>query len=61
MFTGPDYHNLNPWVRLLGRANGSEIKIDGKIGTELIDSGAIISMMRMEYCKEHWYEIQPLD
>ena len=42
---GLDYHNPNPWVRLLGRANESEIKIDGKIGTALIDSGAMILMM----------------
>ena len=61
MFSGPDYHNPNPWVRLLGRANGSEIKIDGKIGTALVDSGTVISMMSREYCEEHRYEIQPMD
>ena len=37
---GPDYHNPNPRVRLLGRANESEIEIDGKIDTTLIDSGS---------------------
>ena len=42
---GLDYHNQNPWFRLLGRANECEIKIDGKIGIALIDSGAMISMM----------------
>ena len=31
VFMGPDYHNPNPWVRLLGRANESEIEIDGVI------------------------------
>ena len=61
MFIGPDYHNPYPWVRLLGRANKSEIKIDGKIGTALIDSGAMILMMSRECCEEHGYEIQPLD
>ena len=55
---GLDYHNPNPWVRLLGRANESEIEIDGRVGKALIDSGAIISMMSKEYCDEHWYEIQ---
>ena len=50
MFMGPDFHNSNPWVRLLGRANESEIEIDGKVGTALIDSGAMILMMSREYC-----------
>ena len=58
---GLDYHNPNSWVRLLGRANESEIEIDGKIGTALIDSTAMISMMSREYCDKHRYEIQPLD
>ena len=51
----------NPWVRILGRANETEIEIDGKISKVLIDSGAMISMMSMEYCNKHRYEIQPLD
>ena len=25
---GPEYYNPNPWVRILGRANETEIKID---------------------------------
>ena len=55
-----DYHNPNPWVRLLGRANESEIEIDGKIGTALIDSDAMISMMSRECFAEHGYDIQPV-
>ena len=58
---GLDYHNPNPWVRLLVRANESEIETDGKIGTALIDSGAMISMMSREYCDKRGYESQPLD
>ena len=58
---GPDYYNPNPWVRILGRANESEIEIDWVISKALIDSGAMISMMSKEYCDEHEYEIQPLD
>ena len=58
---GPDYYNPNPWVRLLGRANESEVEIDAIISKALIDSGAMISMMSKEYCDEHEYEIQPLD
>ena len=29
VFTGPDYYTPNPWVRILERANESEIEIDG--------------------------------
>ena len=29
--TGPEYYNPNPWVRILGRANESEMEIGGKI------------------------------
>ena len=61
MFTGPDYYNPNPWVRMLGKANASKIEIDGVIQKALIDSGAMISMMSKEYCDEYEYAIQPLD
>ena len=61
MFTWPDYHNPNPWVRILGRANESEIEIDRVISKALIDSGTMIPMMSKAYCDEHEYEIQPLD
>ena len=58
---GPEYYNLSPWIRLLGRANETEIEIDGKISKSLIDSGAMISMMSKGYCDGYGYEIQPLD
>ena len=45
----------------MGRANETEIEIDGKISKALIDSGAMISMMSTGYCDKHGYEIQPLD
>ena len=45
----------------MGRANETEIEIDGKISKALIDSGAMISMMSKGYCDENRYEIQPLD
>ena len=57
---GPEYYNPNPWVRILSRANETEIEIDGKISTASIGSGPI-SMMSKGYCDEHRYEIQPLD
>ena len=60
VFMGADYHNPNPWVRILGRANEFKIKTDGKIGTALIDSAAMILMASKDYSEEHGYEIQPL-
>ena len=58
---GPEYYIPIPWVRILGRANETEIEIDGKISKALIDSSAMISMMSKGYCEEHRYEIQPLN
>ena len=59
--TGPEYYNPNPWVGILGRANESEIEIDGKISKPFIDSGAMVLMMSKGYYDKHRYEIQPLD
>ena len=39
---GTSIYNPNPWVRILGRANDTEVGIDGKVSTALIDSGAMI-------------------
>ena len=59
VFKGPDYYNSNPWVRILGKANESEIEIDGVISKALIDNGAI-SMRSKEYCNEHEMRFNPL-
>ena len=45
----------------MGRANKTDVEIDGIISKDLIDSGAMISMMSKDYCYEHGYEIQPLE
>ena len=42
-------------------ANETEVEINGKVSTALIDSDAMISMMSKRYCDEHGYEIPPLD
>ena len=44
--TDSNYYNPNPWARILGRANETDVEINGVISKALIDSGAIISMMR---------------
>ena len=61
MQTNPDYYNPNPWARILGRANETDVEIDGIISKALIDSSAMISMMSMDCCHERGYEIQPLE
>ena len=61
MLDEPEYYNPNPWARILGRANKTDVEIDGIISKALIDSGAMILMMSREYCYKHGYEIQPLD
>ena len=58
---GSAYYNPNPWARILGRANETDIEIDGIISKALIDNGAMILMMSRGYCEQHGYEIQPLD
>ena len=61
VLNGLEYYNPNPWARILGRANETDIEIDGIISKALIDGGAMILMMSRGYCEEHGYEIQPLD
>ena len=56
-----EYYNPNPWARILGRANETDVEVDGIISKALIDSGTMILMMSRGYCEEHGYEIQPLD
>ena len=57
----PDYYNANPWARILGRANETNVEIDGVISKALIYSGAKISIMSKDYCHERGYEIQSLE
>ena len=45
----------------MGRANETEVEIDGKIIKALIDSAAMISMISKGYCDVHGYKIQSLD
>ena len=45
----------------MGRANETDVEIDGIISKALIDSGAMILMMSKDYCYECGYKIQPLE
>ena len=61
MWDDSNYYNPNPWARILGRANETDVEIDGIISKALIDSGAMILMMSKDYCCKCGYEIQPLE
>ena len=59
--TDSNYYNPNPWARILGGTNETDVEIDGLISNALTDSGAMISMMSKDYCYEQGYKIQPLE
>ena len=50
--TDSNYYNPNPWARIWGRANETDVEIDGVISKALIDSDAMILMMSKDYCYE---------
>ena len=50
--TDSNYYNPNPWARILGRANETDVEIDGVISKALTDGGAMISMMSKDFCYE---------
>ena len=45
----------------MGRANETDVEIDGIISKALIDCGAMILMKSKDYCYECRYKIQPLE
>ena len=45
----------------MGRANETDVEIDGIISKAVTDSGAMILVMSRDYCYECRYEIQPLE
>ena len=55
--TDSDYYNPKPWARILGRANETDVEIDGVISEALIDSDTMISMISKDYCPEQGYKI----
>ena len=50
--TDSDYYNPNPWAKILGTANKTDVEIDGVISKALIDSSAMTSMISKDYCSE---------
>ena len=58
--TGPQYHNPDAAVRLIGRANEAEVFIDIIKVMALSDTGAQVSTITQDFCEEHVYEIHPV-
>ena len=57
---GPQYHNPDPLVRLIGTSNESRVEVEGVPITALIDSGANLSAITKSFAEELQLEIKGL-
>ena len=57
---GPQYHNPDPLVRLIGTPNESRVEVEGVPITALIDSGANLSAITKSFAEELQLEIKGL-
>ena len=57
---GPQYHNPDPLVRLIGTPNKSRVEVEGVPITALIDSGANLSAITISFAEELQLEIKGL-
>ena len=57
---GPQYHNPDPLVRLIGTPNESRVEVEGVPITALIDSGANLSAITKSFAEELQLEVKGL-
>ena len=57
---GPQYHNPDPLVRLIGTPNESRVEVEGVPITALIDSGANLSAITKSFAEELQLDIKGL-
>ena len=57
---GPQYHNPDPLVRLIGTPNESSAFVDGVSITSLVDSGANMTAITKSFAEELLLEIKSL-
>ena len=57
---GPQYHNPDPLVRLIGTPNESRVEVEGVPITALIDSGANLSAITKSFAEELQLDIKEL-
>ena len=52
---------IDPWMRLVGRANEEQIVIDGHPVTALLDTGSQITHVSEAFCHTKGLQINPLN
>ena len=61
MLKKPEYHNPDPLVRLIGKANEASAVVEGVPITCLVDTGACMSAMAKGFAEELQLEIKSLN
>ena len=51
---------LDPWARLIGRANEEKILVNGKSVTALLDTGSQVTHISHDYCQAMGIPIHPI-
>ena len=53
--------NLDPWTRLIRRANEERIIVNGKTVTALLDTGSQVTHISLDYCQAMGIPIHPIN
>ena len=53
--------SIDPWARLIGRANEEQIVINGHPVTALLDTGSQVTHISETFCQANGIQINPLD
>ena len=53
--------SIDPWARLIGRANEEQIILNGHPVTALLDTGSQVTHISEAFCQANEIQINPLD